>query len=327
MRKTLFVILLGLLTLPCHALTLSENSRISLLSCAPGEVLYERYGHTAIRVQDPEYGIDVVFNYGLFSFDTKNFYFKFMRGETMYQLGAESYEYFAHAYQHEKRKVSEQVLNLNQEQREQIWEALLTNLEPQNREYLYNFVFDNCATRPYQLIVKALNDSIRSQYTGYEGITYRNYLSHYTRKGSWADFGINLLFGPRADKEMRGEERLFLPEELMNYLSQATLSNGEKLVLEEDIQAFDIQPTPWYMTSYAGLTILIILLLALTLQQRKKGKYQKWPDILFGILYGIILLIVTFLTFFSIHPLVGFGWRLIIILLTYVCIRLIYFIK
>lgn len=327
MRKFTFIILLGLLSLPCRALTLSDSSRISLLSCAPGEVLYERYGHTAIRVQDKEQNVDVVFNYGLFSFNTKNFYLKFMRGETMYQLGAESYEYFAHAYRHEHRKVSEQVLNLNQQQREQIWEALLTNLEPKNREYLYNFVFDNCATRPYKLICSVLGDSIHSTYTGYEGTTYRNYLSHYTRKGSWEDFGINLLFGPRADKEMHGEDRLFLPEELMNYLSQATLPNGEKVVLEEDIQAFEVKTTPWYLTCYAGLTLLIILLIITTLLQRRKGKYQKWPDIIFGILYGIILLIVTFLTFFSIHPLVGFGWRLIIIPLTYVCIRLLYFIK
>lgn len=306
---------------------LSEQSRISLLTCAPGSELYSRYGHTALRVQDPDNQLDVVFNYGIFDFNTNHFYWKFMRGETYYQLGIESANAFFFGYAYNGRPVYEQVLNLTLAQRQSLFEALVVNYEPQNRYYLYNFVFDNCATRPYQLIKRTLGDSIISTYTGAEGQTYRNFLRHYTRPASWANFGINLLFGKRADQPMHGEQRLFLPEELMFFLSEARLPDGTTIVSDEDIHPFEIQPVPWYATWYLGIVILAIALVAISIWDRHRGKLLWWVEIAMGIVYLALLLIVGFLTFFSIHPLVGFGWRLLIIPAIHLCARLIYIIR
>lgn len=306
---------------------LSEQSRISLLTCAPGSELYSRYGHTALRVQDPDNQLDVVFNYGIFDFNTDHFYWKFMRGETYYQLGIESANAFFFGYAYNGRPVYEQVLNLTLAQRQSLFEALVVNYEPQNRYYLYNFVFDNCATRPYQLIKRTLGDSIISTYTGAEGQTYRNFLRHYTRPASWANFGINLLFGKRADQPMHGEQRLFLPEELMFFLSEARLPDGTTIVSDEDIHPFEIQPVPWYVTWYLGIVILAIALVSISIWDRHRGKLSWWVEIAMGIVYLALLLIVGFLTFFSIHPLVGFGWRLLIIPAIHLCARLIYIIR
>ena len=142
------------------AQTLSDEARISLVTCTPGTELYARYGHTALRVLDPANKIDICFNYGIFDFNVDHFYWKFVKGETWYELGANSTRWFLYEYDEEQRQVYEQVLNLTPDQRESIWSALLTNYQPENRQYLYNFVFDNCATRPYVLIEKALGDSI-----------------------------------------------------------------------------------------------------------------------------------------------------------------------
>ena len=65
----------------------NDSIRLSLLTCAPGEEIYSLFGHTAIRYEDPANGIDAVFNYGLFSFNTPNFILRFSLGETDYQLG------------------------------------------------------------------------------------------------------------------------------------------------------------------------------------------------------------------------------------------------
>ncbi|MBQ2171263.1 MAG: hypothetical protein II448_05955, partial [Paludibacteraceae bacterium] len=54
------LLLCGLSLLQAQAL--SERARVSLLTCTPGEELYARYGHTAIRVCDPENDLDLVFN-------------------------------------------------------------------------------------------------------------------------------------------------------------------------------------------------------------------------------------------------------------------------
>ena len=148
-RIRTYLLTLGLIwTAALHAQTLSDEARISLLTCAPGEELYARFGHTALRVTDPAHHLDAVFNYGVFDFNTDHFYWKFVRGETWYELGASPYRWFMQEYIETKRPVYEQVLNLTAAQRDSLWKALLVNYEPQNRSYLYNFVFDNCATRP-----------------------------------------------------------------------------------------------------------------------------------------------------------------------------------
>lgn len=306
---------------------LSESSRISLLTCTPGNALYNSYGHTALRVVDPENQLDVVFNYGIFDFQTEHFYWKFMRGETYYQLGIESTRDFLWASAYQQRTVYEQLLHLTLEQRQHLFDTLVINYRPENRFYLYNFVFDNCATRPYALLRETLGDTIRSTYTGAEGMTYRAFLRHYTRPASWANFGINLLFGPRADQPMHGEERLFLPEELMFFLADATLSDGTPVVEAGHIAPFEIAPVPWYATWYFGFTLLVLFLIAISLYDRRRGRLSWWVDVLLGIVYLAVLLIVTFLTFFSLHPLVGFGWRLLILPAIHLCTRLIYILR
>ncbi len=314
-------------SLGVYADELSREAQISLLTCTPGDELYARYGHTAIRVQDPGNDLDVVFNYGIFDFDTDHFYWKFVRGETWYELGAAPYWWFMREYEETRRPVYEQVLNFTPEQNNALWDKLVENYEPENRKYLYNFVFDNCATRPYYLINSVLTENgtqgMQSAYQGAEGMTYRRFIQHYTPKNSWADFGINLLFGPKADKPMHGEERLFLPEELMFYLSEARFANT-KLVLNEQIAPFEIAPVPWYQTWYFGMVIYFLVVFGISLYDRRRKQWSWGVELAAGIPYVLLLLIVTFLTFFSCHPLVGFGWRLLIIPTIHLCARIVY---
>ena len=321
--------LIGCLVLCLHtsAQVLSDEARLSLLTCAPGEELYAKYGHTALRVYDPVNDVDLVFNYGIFSFETDHFYWKFMKGETWYELGASSMNWFMYEYRETQRPVYEQVLNLTTAQRDTLWRGLVENYRPQNRKYLYNFVFDNCATRPYLLIERVLGEPIHSDYTGHTGDTYRSFLRHYTGRFSWENAGINLLFGPKADRPMRSEQRLFLPEELMFYMQQAHLADGTPVVRPATVASFNIAPTPWYASWPLGLALYALLVGLVSYYDRKRQRWSWWVELAAGIPYGLLLLIVCFLTFFSCHPLVGFGWRLLIIPLTHLCARLIYIVR
>lgn len=67
-----------------------ENSKISLITCSGGSELYSTFGHSALRVQDDSLAIDVIFNFGLFDFNTPNFYMKFLRGRLNYMLGIQT---------------------------------------------------------------------------------------------------------------------------------------------------------------------------------------------------------------------------------------------
>ena len=330
LRTYFFVLCLVFSAVLNAATPLSDSARISLLTCTPGNELYARYGHTAIRICDEANDLDIVFNYGIFDFNTDHFYWKFVKGETWYELGATPYWWFIREYEQTNRPVYEQELNFTAEQREALWQALIVNYEPEHRKYLYNFVFDNCATRPYYMIDRIFcgnnAEGSWSEYQGAEGQTYRRFIQHYTPKGSWADFGINLLFGPKADQQMHGEERLFLPEELMFYMSQARTADAV-MVKSEHIAPFEITPVPWYQTWYLGIVLYFLFVCLISYYDRKRQRWSWWVELVVGIPYALLLVIVTFLTFFSCHPLVGFGWRLLIIPLTHLCARLIYIVR
>ena len=323
----IYMMALGLaMSLTVQAQQLSETAQISLLTCSPGEELYARYGHTAIRVLDKVNDMDIVFNYGIFDFNTDHFYWKFVRGETWYELGASPYRYFMYEYDRDNRPVYEQVLDLTAAQKELLWQRLVDNYRPENRKYLYNFVFDNCATRPYHMIAQVLGDTLSSSYEGYSGQTYRAFIRHYTGSHSWENAGINLLFGPEADRPMSNEERLFLPEELMWFLSEAKVAD-RPLVLNGKTAPFEISATPWYATWELGLVLYFLFVAAVSYWDRRRHKRSRWLDITMVCLYSILLLLVAFLTFFSCHPLVGFGWRLLILPLTHLCARFIYILR
>lgn len=330
-KLRIYIICLCLaLSLGAHAaVQLSQDARISLITCTAGEDLYTKYGHTAIHVYDSVNEIDAVFNYGTFDFNVDHFYWKFVRGETWYELGM-SYDidYFRAAYEQEGRQVYSQEMNLSQTEKEALWEALLINYKPENKMYLYNFVFDNCATRPYQIIRKYCQDSLVSDYTGYTGRTYREFLRHYTGEYTWANAGINLLFGPKADQPMNSEQRLFLPEELMLYMAQAhRKGDNTPFVKQSTIGAFEPVHTPWYASWPFGLVLYFLFVAGMSYYDRRRKKWSWWVELVAGIPYLLLLLLVTFLTFFSCHPLVGFGWRLLIIPATHLCARLIYIVR
>lgn len=306
---------------------LTDKAKIYLLTCSPGEALYERYGHTALMVLDEELGLQEIYNYGIFDFSSQHFYWRFVRGETYYQLGKDDVNHFIGQYLYLGRQVNVQELNLTPEQRDAIYRALIINYYPENRVYLYNFVFDNCATRPYWLVAKAISDqqaAISSTYSGAEGVTYRQFIRHYTPQGSWGDLGINLLFGSKADQPMHGTDRLFLPEELMNYIHEAHFADGSPLVRAEQIHPFTIERVPWYKTWYFGLALLFVALAALSYYDRRRGRRTRWVDYILYCVYVLLLILVTFLTFFSIHPLVGYGAYLLIIPSIHLCARIIY---
>lgn len=182
-----------------------DSIRFSLLTCGAGEEIYSLFGHTAIRYENFTRGIDAVFNYGIFSFNTPNFILRFTLGETDYQLGVTSYKQFAYEYTWTGRDVWQQTLNLNAEEKKKLLALLEENYLPQNRIYRYNFFYDNCATRPRDQIERAVQGTLEyaDDMTSFQtGISFRDIVHQYTIGHSWARFGIDLCLGSQADKDI-----------------------------------------------------------------------------------------------------------------------------
>ena len=150
MKKTYFFILflIGILqNIQSQESKLSKQSEISIITVGPGEVLYEAFGHSAIRVSDPIIGMDYIFNYGLFDFNQPNFKLNFTKGKLLYKLGKRPFKNFVTNNYYQKRWMKAQVLNLSQLEKQNMYALLEENALPQNAEYLYDPYFNNCATK------------------------------------------------------------------------------------------------------------------------------------------------------------------------------------
>jgi len=212
---------------------LSEFSEVTLLTMLPGEEVYTLFGHTALRVRDPALGFDRTYNYGTFDFNQPNFVLRFLRGFLDYQLAVSTFDRTLAEYVHVDRPVIEQRLALDRDERQAVFLYLETNLLPENRTYRYDFLFDNCSTRPLDAIEWALGERLSlDTFVAPEG-TFRDLLAPYLVGDPVLAFGIDLGLGRPVDREPTPREAVFLPLELFRAAEAATI-DGRPLVAATD---------------------------------------------------------------------------------------------
>ena len=200
--------------------SVGDSIKVSLLTCSPGEKSFELFGHTGIRVQGPEKDMDIVFHYGVFNFNAPHFIYRFTKGETDYSIGTTSFRNFVLSYAVRNSGVMEQELNLTADEKEDLLQALVVNNLPQNRIYRYNFLFDNCATRPRDIVERCIRGKI--DYIAPEGhTTFREMIHKCTFNFPWLTFGIDLALGAPLDKPVSYREEMFLPSVLMEAFGNA----------------------------------------------------------------------------------------------------------
>ncbi|MDP4827083.1 MAG: DUF4105 domain-containing protein [Flavobacteriales bacterium] len=230
--KNTFTLLFTLFTLTLSAHLLTNDAYISILTCEPGEELYSVFGHNAIRIYEPGQ-FDIVYNYGTFEF-SDDFYMQFAQGKLNYKLSRSGFPDFNYEYLMTNRAVDEQILALDSLDKQRLFDLLEENYLPENRYYLYDFFYDNCATRIRDMLEEALGDRLQwhSKFPENE-ITFRDMIQRYLGNMHWGDFGIDLALGMPCDKLMTAEQNMFLPDEVMFEADLATL-DGHPLVLEKN---------------------------------------------------------------------------------------------
>lgn len=317
---TITLLLLVLSFLPIEAKESSvntENIHISLLTCAPGEPIYTLFGHTAIRIKVPNQNIDRVYNYGLFNFNAPNFIFRFTLGETDYRLGATTYINFIAEYEYYNRTVWEQTLNLTPEEKRELTHLLDENYKPENRTYRYNFLYDNCSTKPRDIISQSIKGTI--QYKGSIDETFRSIVHEFARNQPWSKFGIDLCLGAPADKKITIEESMFAPIYLMDFYNDAIIIDSEgnqRPLIQETMIAF--QPknetidTPSFFSPMLTFSLLFIFIAVLSFVGIKKKKNLYSIDFILTLIYALVGLVLGFLSFFSTHPTVYPNYILIL---------------
>ncbi|GAB3012796.1 Lnb N-terminal periplasmic domain-containing protein [Spirosoma pulveris] len=269
--------------------TLSPSARVSLITYGPGDDdISSAFGHTEIRFVDPALGMDQDYSYGGFDYRADYFILKFLRGTLPYFVSVHNLFQVAYYYQQTNRSIREQQLNLSPTQRQRLFDALQKNYQPENREYRYKFYYDNCATRPRDMIVEACGDSLiipsRDRMTGK---SYRDWMNDYLNERPWYQLGMNLAIGWPANEQTDGWRAMYLPDQVHDQFNKATVrqANGQLIpFVQNDQTIYAAQKTfrqqvPIFFDPDVVFTILGIIIAVFTIRRYVTyGRVDRWFD-------------------------------------------------
>ncbi|MFT6969496.1 MAG: hypothetical protein ACJAXX_000053 [Roseivirga sp.] len=307
MKRFLYflVFTLTFATLKAQFPTLSGRSEVSVITIGPGSELSDSFGHGAIRISDPFLNIDRVYNYGTYDSFQDGFYVKFAQGKLRYKLTVQDYRRFLGNYQSQGRWITEQVLDLTNDEKQQIFNFIEKNALPENSGYLYDFFFDNCATRLRDVVQDALGDKLQfhQEYLGKEN-TFRELIQENTFNHPWWDFGIDIALGAVIDVNANPEEFMFLPDYVMGGYEHATISrNGVEVpavkatnrLFEEDY--FEIEResiSPWIV--FSALALVVVVFTYRDVVQMSRARYLDFTILFVTGLAGFVVLLLWFAT-------------------------------
>jgi hypothetical protein len=300
--NTLTAIFLLIAPVCLGQIRLSDKAEISVLTLGPwqGQV-YTAFGHSAFRVYDPVNGIDDAYNYGVFDYNRPNFYLNFARGHNIYQLGVMDYKNFKYSYIYYNRYIHEQILNLRPDQKQRLFDFLQWNALPENQEYLYDYFYNNCATKIPEVVLKVFGDSVvfDGSYITTE-YSFRELTDLYLMEQPWGDLGIDIGLGLPTDKIATPYEYMFLPDYVESGFNHATILHAgvrEPLVKETKIiyESFPEDHSPGFFQPLTVFVIFLLLALYISYRDLSRRKITMAFDVvLFSILgfLGIALLLL-----------------------------------
>lgn len=282
--------------------------RISLLTFAPGEVYWQRFGHNALLVENTATGANAVYNYGMFDFFQKNFFLNFARGEMQYWLDADTLDRTLQNYAAEGRWAYQQVLDLDAGQRLALAAFLARNAEPDQAQYRYDYFRDNCSTRVRDAIDRIVGGALKQQLQAQRStVSYRFEATRLVAPIPALMAGMDLIMGPAGDTPINVWQQSFVPEVLMHAVQKMQV-NGKPLVLSEGYLLTDTRSpmAPEKPLNLLPLTLSLGLLLGIALPLLAARRQQGWARFsfaavasvfwLFCALGGLILLAVWTLT-------------------------------
>lgn len=285
-----------------------DSVEVSLLTCQPHEEIYSLYGHTALRYHDLKRNEDWAFNYGIFNFHAPHFVLRFVFGLTDYELGVIPTDIFKQEYRRFGSQVTEQVLNLTNEEKHAIHKALYENYRPENRVYRYNYFYDNCTTRARDMVERNINGQVRYQDNPDYEPTYREMVRECTMAHPWATWGNDFLLGIKADLKTDQRQQEFLPNNLLHDFARAQIirTDGRYVPLVKETRQIvpsgvQIVEQDFPLTPTECAIILLIISLLVFAYEWKKRRTVKWWDILLMTMQGLMGL-VLFVMIFSRHP-------------------------
>ncbi|MDG2147814.1 MAG: DUF4105 domain-containing protein [Flavobacteriaceae bacterium] len=294
----------------------NDNELFSIITIGPYQnELYSAFGHSGVRYQNFEQGLDIFYNYGIFDFNQPNFYTNYVKGKLTYMVGKNQYSFSERYYSNQKRYIKEQFLNLSSEEKIFLLDYLENNIKKENRFYPYNYIFNNCSTKIRDVLELTIGEKLKFNDPP-ANLSYRSLIDRYLDNYKWADIGIDICLGTKIDDKSSNYDAMFLPEYLFSSLGNATVGD-KKLVFETRINNLDqdqIISGRIISPKIVFCIFLIISLLASFKQINNKSGYNYYPlrniksnsrfvyfDCFLFFISGLVGLLISYLWVFTDH--------------------------
>lgn len=310
-------LLLRFLFLLCVTIVFSQknipnNTQISVLTIGPGNNLNDAFGHSGIRLKT-SYS-DIVYDFGRYNFEDPNFYLNFARGKLNYLQGKANYDNLVNFYKQQNRSIKEQILNLSAEEKQSVYTFLETNYAKNQGAYLYDFFYDNCATKIRDVIENATNGNIDYQLPdNYEDKTFRTLIQDELHPNTWGSLGIDIALGAIIDRTATPREHMFLPKNIHAFYSEATINNRQlvsnsKTIINSDTK---FKNGTFLLSPIFVLSLIAILIIYITFNDHKKQRRTKGLDACIQLILGVIGILLTLLWFGTDHTATGYNYNLL----------------
>ena len=280
----------------------NNNELFSIITIGPYQnELYSAFGHSGVRYQNFEQGLDIFYNYGIFDFNQPNFYANYVKGRLTYMVGKNQYSFYERYYSNQNRYIKEQVLNLSSEEKFFLLDYLENNVKKENRFYPYNYIFNNCSTKIRDVLELTIGEKLKFNDPP-ANLSYRSLIDRYLDNYKWADIGIDICLGTKIDDKASNYDAMFLPEYLFSSLENATVGN-KKLVFETRINNLDQDQiiSRGIISPKIVFSIFLIISLYFSFRQIKYHNKFIYFDSLLFFLSGMIGILILFLWFFTDH--------------------------
>ena len=186
--------------------------RIFLVTLSPGDQLWSAFGHSTVWVSDGESKTDESYNWGTFDPNQPNLLGSYLNGTLRYWPNVEPYARDLYRYNKlQNRTVTAQRLDLPPAQLESLHAAIQEERKPENREFIYHWVRNSCATKIRDRIDEAMNGKLKEQLdTGVDKTLRQEALRHLWNK-PFIWFGWNYLASEWVDRPSSKWELTYSP--------------------------------------------------------------------------------------------------------------------
>ena len=294
--------------------SLQKDAVISILTVGPGNNLNDSFGHSAFRIKNGK--DNFIFDYGRYDFNTPNFYTKFAQGKLNYLMGKNEFRDFIYAYKFYNRSIDEQILNLNFKDKQRLYQKLITNYKPENRPYLYDFFFDNCATRIRDVLNNSLGGKVvYNNPKGYADKTFRQLIQDNLNYNDWGSFGIDLALGSIIDQTAPAYDHMFLPENIHSFFGSATYNNKSLISGSKTVYKAKKEDNTNWLAAITGpfvvITLLSLFILFVTYKNYKSQSLSVNLDLTIFSITGLVGVLILLLWFATDHEMTAYNYNLL----------------